>query len=105
MACRVVSSTLRESHPIRHDRDSERRCRPVLPSSTCWSACSTPDIASCGWTPTSTPTAIHSTNGGSIMLPLLVTYDVVGSDATSENYAHLIKAIKGYDDWCREQHS
>jgi hypothetical protein len=39
------------------------------------------------------------------MSALLVTYDLVGSDATSENYKKLIQAIKGYGDWCRVQES
>jgi hypothetical protein len=39
------------------------------------------------------------------MTAFLVTYDLVGTDASSRNYDRLIKEIKGYPDWCRIQDS
>jgi hypothetical protein len=43
--------------------------------------------------------------GRRAMTALLVTYDLVGADATTANYDDLITAIKSYDDWCRVQDS
>lgn len=39
------------------------------------------------------------------MAGLLVTYDLVGTDAESESYKNLIAAIKAYPDWGHVQDS
>lgn len=39
------------------------------------------------------------------MAGLRATYDLVGTDASSENYKNLISAIKEYADWGRVQDS
>ena len=39
------------------------------------------------------------------MKTLLITYDLVGTDATSANYQNLIAAIKGIGGWAKVQDS